>query len=120
MALLCWKTEYSIGVMSVDEEHRELLDLINVLYERMDARSSRSEIETSLGDIHKAITIHFTHEEDLMSQSGYDEFEEHQRDHADLLEQLGSLMDEFARDPVAGSCRLQEQMSSWFLQHFAT
>ena len=120
MALLCWKTEYSVGVLSVDDEHRELIELINLLYERMDARSSPSEIEFSLGEIHKAITIHFRDEERLMLAASYDQYDAHKIDHDQLLDELNTLMDAFVTDPVQGSDRLRDEMSTWFMQHFAT
>ena len=120
MALLSWKTEYSVGVMSVDLEHRELIDLINVLYERMDARSSPREIESSLGDIYKTISMHFGHEERLMDEAKYDDYAAHKRDHDALLDELNTLMDGFVANPAQGTEQLREQMSGWFMHHFAT
>lgn len=120
MTLLSWKTEYSVGVMSVDLEHRELIKLINVFYERMDARSSPNEIETSLGDIYKTIAAHFRHEENLMAEAGYDEYAEHKLDHDRLLDELNALMDGFVADPITGTQKLREEMAGWFMNHFAS
>lgn len=120
MGLLEWKTEYSVGVAAVDDEHRELIQLINQLYERMDARSSISEIESSLGDIYKAIAMHFALEERIMADAHYDELAQHKDDHEDLLDQLSDLMDGFVKNPIDGSDRLEEELSAWFTHHFAT
>ena len=120
MGLLEWRTEYSVGVAAVDDEHRELISLINVLYERMDARSSITEIESSLGDIYKAIAMHFALEERIMADAQYDELAQHKDDHEDLLDQLSELMDAFVQDPLEGSGRLEDELSAWFTHHFAT
>lgn len=120
MSLLSWKIEYSVGVMSVDSEHRDLIELINLLYERMDARSSPAEIEFSLGEIHKAISLHFSDEERLMQAAQYAEYEEHKNDHERLLDELDTLMDDFVVDPIAGSERLSAEMARWFMDHFST
>ena len=119
MSLLSWKTEYSVGVMSVDDEHRELIHLINALYERMDARSSASEIEHNLGDIYKVISAHFGSEERLMQAANYDQYSDHKHDHDKLLNQLNDMMDEFVADPAKGSSRIRAEMSNWFMHHFA-
>ena len=120
MGLLEWRTEYSVGVAAVDDEHRELISLINVLYERMDARSSITEIESGLGDIYKAIAMHFALEERIMADARYDELAQHKDDHEDLLDQLSDLMDSFVKDPLVGSGRLEDELSAWFTHHFAT
>lgn len=120
MGLLEWRTEYSVGVAAVDDEHRELIQLINVLYERMDARSSITEIESSLGDIYKTIAMHFALEERIMADAGYDELAQHKDDHEDLLDQLSDLMDQFVKDPMEGSDRLEDELTAWFSHHFAT
>ena len=120
MSLLKWKTDYSVGVAAVDDEHRELIDLINALYERMDARSSVEEIERGLGDIYKAIAMHFALEERIMQDRHYDAYVEHKSDHELLLDELSDLMDRFVANPVGGSKRLSDRLASWFQDHFAT
>ena len=120
MSLLEWKTHFSVGVAAVDDEHRELIDLINALYERMDARSSVEEIERGLGDIYKAIAMHFALEERIMADRLYDAFEEHKNDHELLLDELSDLMDGFVANPLNGSERLRGRLASWFQDHFAT
>ncbi len=120
MTLLEWKTEYSVGVAAVDDEHRELIQLINALYAHLDERSNSAEIEKCLGAIHNAIAMHFALEERMMQEHGYDQFAEHKDDHEDLLDQLLDLMDGFVLDPASGQRALEEQLSSWFADHFST
>ena len=120
MSLIEWKTHYSVGVAAVDDEHREMIELINALYERMDARSSVEEIERGLGDIYKAIAMHFALEERIMADQRYDAYAEHKNDHELLLDELSDLMDDFVANPTDGSERLRERLSSWFQDHFST
>ena len=40
MSLLQWKPQYSVGIDSMDDEHRELLALINATYDKLDAQGS--------------------------------------------------------------------------------
>jgi len=42
MGLLHWEKRYSVGVEAVDHEHRELVDLINRLYEEARSKGTRT------------------------------------------------------------------------------
>jgi hemerythrin len=41
MALLQWKDHYSVGAAAIDDEHKELIERINRLYEQLMAEMSR-------------------------------------------------------------------------------
>ena len=120
MDLLEWKTEYSVGVATVDEEHRALIDLINALHNRIDARSTPDEIEAGLDGIHNAVALHFALEERVMRDAGYAEYAEHKEDHELLLDEIRDLMDDFLADSDAGAERLRTRLSAWFADHFVS
>jgi hemerythrin len=120
MTLLTWKSEYSVGIEAVDFEHREMIDLINELYDEMSDKQDQDSIDQFLGDIHATISAHFALEERVMRRSDYDEYEAHKDDHEELLDQIRDLMDSFDHDPESGLRLLQEQLSDWFANHFST
>jgi hemerythrin len=120
MNLLKWKPEYSLGIASVDHEHRELIGMINRVYEHMAEASGPDGIEACLEDIYAGIASHFALEERHMRDAGYGEYAEHKDEHEELLDQLRDMMDEFADDPEAGREILQNSLSDWFGKHFAT
>lgn len=120
MALLTWKSEYSVGIEAVDFEHREMIELINELYDEMSDKKSPESIEHFLGDIHATISAHFALEERVMQRSNYSEYEAHKDDHEELLDQIRDLMDSFDLDPDSGLSLLQERLSDWFASHFST
>lgn len=120
MALLQWKPAYTLGIPSVDHEHRELIDLINRTYAYIEGSASPAEIESCLEDIYAGIAAHFALEERHMRDAGYAEYEAHKEEHEDLLDQIRDLMDAFAEDPEAGRIALQKRLAAWFGGHFAT
>ncbi len=120
MTLLTWKPEYSVGIESVDFEHREMIDLLNKIHEEMQSSKDADSIEQFLGDIHATISAHFALEERVMQRASYPEYEDHKNDHEELLDQIRDLMDVYSLDPVSGLSVLQQQLSSWFASHFST
>jgi len=120
MSLLQWKPEYSVGVPSVDDEHREMIDLINGVYEGLGAAPDLTEIEKCLEDIFSTISLHFALEERIMRDNAYAEYDDHKEDHEDLLDEIRDLMDEFVADRDSGVKELEKRLSEWFSRHFAT
>jgi hemerythrin len=120
MSLLKWKPEYSVGIESMDDEHRDMINLINTTYEKLEKNSDAEQIEDCLGEILSTISAHFALEERVMRRSRYAEYQAHKDDHEKLLDQIRDLMDVFFADPVPGGVRLQERLSSWFAGHFSS
>lgn len=120
MTLLEWKPEFSVGIASMDFEHRKMITMINEIYAEMSERCDPESIEQFLGDIHAAINAHFALEERLMRDAGYDEYEAHKEEHEELLDQIRDMMDEFHEDPEHGFRLLRERLADWFEKHFAS
>ncbi|MBT8136807.1 MAG: bacteriohemerythrin [Gammaproteobacteria bacterium] len=120
MTLIEWKKEYSVGVASIDQEHQELIELINDIYTRMRDPLSVATIDYHLGEISSNIAAHFALEERVMREARYDELDAHKEDHEKLLDEIHDLIDRFAADPESGRELLQERLSDWFANHFAT
>ncbi len=120
MNLLQWKPSFSLGIPSVDLEHREMIALINEAYASLQEKSDAASIEAMLGEIHAGIAAHFALEERLMRAAGYGEYADHKDDHERLLEQILDLMDGYAADPEEGQRELNNRLTDWFSSHFAT
>jgi hemerythrin len=120
MTLLEFRPEYSVGIESMDFEHRQMIKLINDIYEEMKDRRDVESIEQFLGDVHAAISMHFALEEKMMRDAGYAEYEDHKDDHEELLDQMHDLIDTFHEDNERGFTMLQEKLSDWFALHFST
>ena len=120
MSLLEWKPEYSVGIASMDDEHREMIALINDVYAKLGTSPDADTIEDCLEEIFNTISLHFALEERIMREQGYDEYKDHKEDHEDLLDEIRDLMDAFVNSPTQGARMLEERLSDWFAQHFAS
>jgi len=120
MKYLQWSEKFSVGVDSVDYEHQNLMDMINMIYAELEDRRDVAEITNTISDVHAEISAHFALEERIMRQSGYEEFEAHKNDHEDLLDQIRAMMDAIENDPEPALDTLSDQLADWFSHHFAT
>lgn len=120
MTLLQWKDHYSVGIAAVDHEHKELIELINRLYDELMAKGEALTASAFFGDLIAAISAHFALEERFMREHGYDQLPQHKEDHERLLDEIHDLMDEFDRNEMASREDLAARLDAWFSRHFET
>ncbi len=120
MPLIEWKDEFSVGVPSVDHEHRELIELINATYEHLSQEGSEETVVDFLGEIYVKISAHFALEEKLMRDYQYDQYEDHKAEHERLLEEIRDLMDDYEDNACFNDASFAEQLQQWFSVHFKT
>jgi len=119
--LIQWRDDFQTGIASIDHEHKNMVDLINILASDLDSDTPESEIRHSLGRIHEMIEAHFALEEMLMQKHNYAEYRDHKADHDFLLDEILDIMDhieEFKGTDFRSN--LKERVSGWFGVHFST
>ena len=86
---IAWDTSLSVGIDAIDDDHKKLLDIINML--GSDTEKSREELTAILNDLVDYTRYHFEREEDLMAQHGYASLEKHQEEHGFFIAKLMDL-----------------------------
>ena len=120
MGLLHWEKRYSVGIEAVDHEHRELVDLVNRLYDEARERGSKIAVLGFFGDLFKAISAHFALEERLMRERGYDQLMQHKNDHERLLDEIRDIMEDYETTDLFDEQLLAQRLDAWFSRHFET
>ncbi len=116
-----WRDDFAVGVASIDHEHREMVGLLNQIFEKLETETDRDTVADFLGEVHARIAAHFALEEQIMRQRKYDQYEDHKTDHERLLDDIRDIMDAhedgtYAQRKHAFADRLQH----WFVEHFKT
>jgi len=120
MSLIEWNDKFSVGVASVDYEHRELIELINGFQLKIEQDDTVDGKLEYLGETLALILAHFALEEKLMRDSTYDAYGEHKADHEELIDQLRDIMDAVEDDQDIDNDELGSVLERWFSRHFQT
>jgi hemerythrin len=120
MPLIEWREEFSLGLPSVDHEHRELIGLINDLHASLSSPESASSVMDFLGELHARIAAHFALEEKIMRERGYDQYQDHKEGHEALLDEIRDIMDSYEDSDTFDEARLSQSLKTWFTEHFQT
>lgn len=120
MSLIKWKEEFSLGIASVDLEHRELIDLINELHDMALDKADQDSVSAMLGEIFAQISAHFALEEKYMIDSRYPHYADHKKDHESLLDELRDIMEQVETAGRYDESALMNTLDAWFSVHFKT
>jgi len=80
-----WKDEYNVGIDSIDQQHRKLVNLINQLQTAVDYSTGEEFEREALDELVDYTLTHFGYEEGLMEKYGYPEFEPHKAQHKEMI-----------------------------------
>ena len=112
-----WTSEMSVGDPHLDEDHRRLINLVNLLAAAGE-RQDRSTIETVIDELVHYTEMHFSHEEEHMEHIGFPNFEAHKEQHAYLSEQVIALRDRFFNGlPGKLSDDIISFLGTWLSRH---
>lgn len=85
---LVWRDAFSIGYKQIDNDHRHLLDLINIVEFALTSEQALGKLLNAIDDLAAYTRQHFTLEERLMAAAGYVNYESHKAAHLELIDQL--------------------------------
>ena len=84
-----WKPDsYSIGVDPMDDQHQQIVAIMNLLFDRNAERAPHQELCDILKDLVEVTVKHFSEEEKHMASIKYPGLEEHKGVHTKLLKEL--------------------------------
>ncbi|WP_456378062.1 bacteriohemerythrin [Thiolapillus sp.] len=112
---LIWDNTLSIQIQEIDEDHRRLVELFNLLNHSVVEGDAPNYIEALMEELISCTIWHFCHEERLMLKYGYEGLEEHKREHQELIESIKALQQ---RNQLEGKPFSSEDIE--FLEHWLT
>jgi len=116
-----WKKNFCSGFHTIDDQHRELIGLINTLMDRLAANCPVASIRYYLAEIHELIEVHFRDEERIMLAAGYNGAAAHKTDHDRLLLRIRANLEEVRLDrSEVSKIELTRTLDDWFSVHFRT
>lgn len=114
---LVWDSSLSVHVKEIDEDHRRLVDLFNVLRHAVADGDARDYIEAVLEELISCTVWHFRHEERLMLKHGYAGLAEHRAEHTQLIESVRALQQRFLEGSGSLSDEEIEFLEHWLTEH---
>jgi hemerythrin-like metal-binding protein len=111
-----WKKQYALGVHEMDEEHKVLIDKINLLASGINSGKNNSALLALFKDLAAYTKKHFSDEESYMSKIRYPDLANHKIVHQKLIAQIVEYEGKIANDDF-DSGALISFLNDWLIKH---
>jgi len=117
MSVINWDNSYSVGVEVIDNQHKELIKMLNELLNAMKDGKGSDAITQIVGSLAEYAKVHLNTEEALMSKYNYAEINSHKAEH----DALRNKVDQYKRLLPAvtnlQTIELMNFLSNWLNDH---
>lgn len=114
---LQWRDQLSVCNDLIDNDHKQLIDIINTANQSLQAMS-RAGLLTALDQLYKYSRLHFALEEKIAKAVGYPELGRLHTSHEDLLQTLGQISVEIGEQwDAAAAEHFGKFLREWLISH---
>jgi len=115
--LIEWSDDLSVGIASIDAQHRKLIALTNDFHAALvSGRGTMMAGRTLVGLLAYTVS-HFAFEEKLLQDNAYPGFEEHKSEHVRLVAEVKALQVDLRAGKSALSVDVMHFLKSWLRNH---
>jgi len=117
-----WTADLSVGLSSIDEDHKFLIDTLNQLITCLHNHSSDDVVDGIFITLVDYTKHHFAREEQLMQKISFPDYNNHKKQHSYFLSRLNELKN-MLKEKQNNQLVLVETiefLTQWFLDHIVT
>lgn len=112
-----WQDSYSVGITTMDDQHKQLIGIISDLYDAMAKGKGRQILDEVFTRLEEYTLTHFRSEEKLMKLYGYPDYQCQLEQHQKFVDQLVSLRKKSASTTEPVSVQTVSFMRDWLINH---
>lgn len=116
-----WRDSLSIGVDTIDNQHKELLKRFDTLLTACEEGKGAEELKRLLAFLEEYIHVHFTDEEALQKLHNYPGYEEHRKQHTYFINKIKELRAETSQNGFLTHNVIETNslLLKWLLNHIS-
>lgn len=112
-----WSPEYSVHIKAIDDQHRELVNILNRLFVAVSKREGDTAVAGILDALMSYTQTHFAQEENLMRQANYKDLEAHLEEHRKLIAKLDQLTKKYLLEEKPIYFEMLSFLKTWLREH---
>jgi len=114
-----WERKYNTGIEKVDNQHMKLVELINMLYDKVVLKEDLTSVQDAIVDLKLYTIFHFSTEEKLFKKYEYEEEDtkEHLSKHQEFIDEIAKYLGDNESTQYELGYRLVEYLKKWLFSH---
>ncbi|GAB1431945.1 bacteriohemerythrin [Spirochaetota bacterium] len=117
MNLFEWTPAISVGINTIDDQHKKLISLINDVSDAMKARKAKEVIGDILQQLSDYTVYHFGNEERAFDKYQYPDRENHKIAHKSYVDKIGELIERNNKGELGISISVLDFLMDWITNH---
>lgn len=117
MKLIEWKDEYDLEIAEIDDQHRHLCNLINILIHAQNLNKGNDVLKDTIVELVNYTQTHFKDEEAHMLRNSYPNYKKHQKMHQMMIDQIIAFLQSYKAGKTLTPDQILDFMLNWFLKH---
>ena len=115
--LMRWDSSLQLGIGQIDDQHKQLVVMINDLHRAMKQRQTMATMSGILERLVSYTVYHFGNEEKLFQKHGYPEYDQHKKIHETLVGKVVEFKTKIDRGDSTISMELMDFLKDWLISH---
>lgn len=112
-----WDDKYSVGVQSIDNQHKEIFGILSKLLEAMKMGHGSDVTTQIILELDRYAVIHFQKEEFFFQRFNYQGSAEHIAEHQDFTKKVAILKPDLKSGKMTVSFELLNFLKDWIDHH---
>lgn len=114
-----WHDDLGIGIESIDNEHKSLIESYEMLYQKMRKGEGHIYCLNLLKFLEEYVIGHFEHEEAFLAEIGYKQIDKHHKLHEDFRKDVETMVKDYENSEVDNSKLLRFNLffKNWLMHH---
>jgi hemerythrin-like metal-binding protein len=117
MAAINWSESLSVGIDSIDYQHKKLLDIINSFYENIYQGSMKEKLVELINEMKLYTVFHFKSEERQMTLCNYPDFENHKMEHDKFIAAVEDFEERYKNGKLLLTIEVTNFVKVWISNH---
>ncbi len=117
MNLFEWTPAISVGINTIDDQHKKLISLINDVSDAMKARKAKEVIGDILQQLSDYTVYHFGNEERAFDKYQYPDRANHKIAHKSYVDKIGELIERNNKGELGISISVLDFLMDWITNH---
>jgi methyl-accepting chemotaxis protein len=115
--LIRWTDDLNINIENIDDQHKQLVSLINELFTAMQKNSDQNIIANVVDKLVDYTQYHFKSEEDIQRKYGYPELAAHKRIHVNFVNKVGEVAAQIKSGERIAAADIFAFLKDWLISH---
>ncbi len=117
MSTFVWKTDFSVGIKEMDDQHKSFFDILNRLGEAAGGNKGMEVVGPVLRELDEYSRHHFAEEENWLRIIGDPGLQYQKKQHEFFISQVWDLQDRYSKGDANITISTLEFLRAWLLSH---